>query len=358
MRRMYEMLAGSNADQEEPADIMRRGEEMRLGTSACQRKGSPARGLSRQIEVYVRDFNHMSWPALMKYLLKFMKQYATAEYVFICDYYLPVASCRKRPETTVVQLWHSCGLMKKIAYDTGEDIPAGYKGNMFGNYTWLTLSAEICIPVHARALRIPESRIRATGVSRTDYYFDDAWNQRCRERFYEQHPDAKGKKIVLWAPTFRGNAGNPVLQGLEDVKAAEKRLSPEWFFLMKAHPHVDAHGQVSNCTIPTEELLCVADVLVTDYSSVLFDYLIYEKAVVLFAPDLDEYEEKRGFYIDYHSMPFPIVKDTEELCRAVQDSVSAYERYKEKLKEWKKLYTGACDGHASERILKLVKLKN
>lgn len=346
MRRMYETLTGSDADCGESADVMQMGEELR-----------PA-GSSRQIEMYVRDFNQMSCLALMRYLLKFMKQYATAEYVFICDYYLPVASCRKRPETTVVQLWHSCGLMKKIAYDTGEDIPVGYKGNMFGNYTWLTLSAEVCVPVHARALRIPESHIRATGVSRTDYYFDEAWNRRCREHFYEQHPDAKGKKIVLWAPTFRGNAGNPVLQGLEDVKAAEKRLSPEWFFLMKAHPHVDAHGQVSNCTIPTEELLCVADVLVTDYSSVLFDYLIYEKAVVLFAPDLNEYEEKRGFYIDYRSMPFPIVKDTEELCRAIQDSVSAYEKYKEKLKEWKKLYAGACDGHASERILKLVKLKN
>lgn len=345
MRRMYEMLVESDTDPEEPADAARAGEELCQGDS------------SRQIEVYVRDFNRMSWPALMRYLLKFMKQYATAEYVFICDYYLPVASCRKRPETTVVQLWHSCGLMKKIAYDTREDIPAGYRGNMFGNYTWLTLSAEICVPVHARALRIPERCIRATGVSRTDYYFDEAWNRRCRERFYEQHPEAKGKKIALWAPTFRGNAAHPVLQGLEDVREAEKRLSSEWFFLIKAHPHVDAHGQVSNCMIPTEELLCVADVLITDYSSVLFDYLIYEKPVVLFPPDLEEYETKRGFYIEYQSMPFPIAQDMEGLCRAVRSSGKEYEEYKEKLTEWKELYTGACDGRASERILKLVKLK-
>ena len=86
-----------------------------------------------EIEVYVRDLNKMSYGEMVRYLVHFMKQYAAAEYVFICDYYLPVAACKKRKETTVVQLWHSCGLMKKIAYDAGDDIPKNYKGNMFGN---------------------------------------------------------------------------------------------------------------------------------------------------------------------------------------------------------------------------------
>lgn len=307
-------------------------------------------------EVYVRDFGKMGYAELMRYLIRFMKQYATAEYVFICDYYLPVAACRKRPETTVVQLWHSCGLMKKIAYDTGEDIPAGYRGNMFGNYTWLTLSAQACVSVHARALRIPKQRIRAVGVSRTDYYFDEKWNAACRNHFYEKYPEAKGKKIALWAPTFRGNAAHPVLQGLEAVRQAEKKCPADWYFLIKAHPHVDAHGQVSNCTIPTEELLCVADVLITDYSSVLFDYMIYEKPVILFAPDLEEYERSRGFYIDYRALPFPMIKkeDGDVLLQAVKNSADEYIRYRDDLKEWKMRYTGACDGHATERILELI----
>lgn len=311
----------------------------------------------REIEVCVRDFNRMSYGALMRYLLNFMKRYAVAECVFICDYYLPVASCRKRPQTTVVQLWHSCGLMKKIAYDTGEDIPKNYKGNMFGNYSYLTLSSEACVPVHANALRIPRERIVATGVSRTDYYFDEKWNLRCRENFYRQYPEARGKRIALWAPTFRGNAAQPELQGLEEVQRVAGELAESWYFILKAHPHIDAHKQVSNCRIPTEELLCVADVLITDYSSVLFDYLIYEKPVVLFAPDLEEYEAKRGFYIDYRSMPFPIVRDKEGLRGAVEGCREEFERRRQDLKQWKELYTGACDGHAVGRILELVKLR-
>ena len=310
----------------------------------------------KEIRVFVTDFGSMSPGALFRYLLRFMKTYAQAEYVFICDYYLPVASCRKRPETTVVQLWHSCGLMKKIAYDAGDDIPRNYKGNMFGNYTWLTLSSGECVKVHARALRIPESRIRAVGVSRTDYYFDENWNRERREAFYAAYPEAKGKKIALWAPTFRGNAASPVLCGLEELTAAAAELFPQWYFILKAHPHIDAHTQVSNCSILTEELLCAADVLITDYSSVLYDYLLYEKPVVLFAPDLEEYEKERGFYIDYRSMPFPLTQNREELIWAVRDSGSEFEKYREALTAWKEKYAGACDGHATERILKLAGL--
>lgn len=324
-------------------------------------------GTERRITLCVRDFDKLSYGKLLRYLLWFMKQYATAEYVFLCDYYLPVAACRKRPETKVVQLWHSCGLMKKIAHDTGQDIPKGYRGDMFGNYTYLTLSAQVCVPVHARALRIPEERIFATGVSRTDNYFDEEWNRGCRDAFYESYPQARGKKIALWAPTFRGNAAMPRLEGLEAVRRAAGALSGEWYFVIKAHPHVDAHEKISNCEIPTEELLPVADLLISDYSSVMFDFLLYRRPIVLFAPDLEQYEKERGFYIDYHELPYPIVKTGEELERAVERCgrelsgealIGAEEAAKkaERIDRFREKYVGACDGHATERILKLVGL--
>ena len=307
-------------------------------------------------QLFICDFAKLSFFSMILYLLRFMKQYATAEYVFICDYYLPVSSCRKRRETTVVQLWHSCGLMKKIAYDAGQDIPSGYKGDMFGNYSWLTLSAKVCVPVHARALRMDPARIRATGVSRTDYYFDQAWNESCRARFYEQYPQAAGKKIVLWAPTFRGNAAMPQLEGLPEIRKMAQELGEEWYLIIKAHPHIDAHQNVSNCTILTEELLAVTDVLVTDYSSVLFDYLIYEKAAVLFAPDLQKYEEGRGFYLDYRKIPFPHAGTYQELAEAVRTSEDWYAGHREEISGFRRKYVGACDGAATQRILNLAGL--
>lgn len=307
-------------------------------------------------ELFICDFGGLSFAATVKYLLRFMRQYATAEYVFICDYYLPVAACRKRRETTVVQLWHSCGLMKKIAYDTCQDIPKNYRGNMFGNYTYLTLSAEVCVTVHERALRLCAERIRATGVSRTDCYFDEAWNEACRMAFYGKYPEAVGKRIALWAPTFRGNAATPRLEGLEEVRRAAAELAPQWYFIIKAHPHVDAHGTVSSCALPTEELLPVADVLITDYSSVLFDYLIYRKPSVLFAPDLDQYEKNRGFYLDYRSIPFPVAMTKRELLQAVAACDQWNEEHRGEINAFREKYVGACDGKATDRILALAGL--
>ncbi len=355
---------------------------------AVQRMEMDAAGY--HIENFVTDFDTLSFLALARYLLRFMRRYAVAEYVFICDYFLPVASCRKRPETKVVQLWHSCGLTKKIAYDTGEDIPKGYSGDMFGNYTYLTMSAEVCVPVHERALRLSREHIFATGISRTDYYFDADWNARCRENFQRQHPEAAGKKVALWAPTFRGNAAKPRLEGLQAIRHAADILKDDWYFVIKAHPHVDRHEMVSNSTIPTEELYAAADVLITDYSSVLFDYLLYRRPVILFAPDLEEYERIRGFYIDYRSMPFLLAQTEEELLAALeqaaddtmvptQEATAAaaqeagnernsdkccaadkmggwYAEHAEEIDTFRETYVGACDGHATERILKLTGL--
>lgn len=312
---------------------------------------------SCQIETFIADFGTLSFGAMIRFLIRFMKQYATAEYVFICDYFLPVSSCKKRPETKVVQLWHSCGLMKKIAFDAQEDIPKNYKGDMFGNYSYLTMSAEICVPVHARALRLPKEQIRATGISRTDHYFDAAWNQKCRETFYQNYPQAAGKKIALWAPTFRGNAAHPRLEGLEQIKKAAEQLSDEWYFVIKAHPHVDAHGKVSNCDLPTEELYAAADVLITDYSSVLFDYLIYQKPAVLFAPDLEQYENDRGFYLDYGKIPYPHTTTEEGLREAVRGCEAWQKEHEAQTESFRKLYTGACDGRATERILKWIGMR-
>lgn len=171
------------------------------------------------------------------------------------------------------------------------------------NCTLVTVSAKLCEPVYAKALGISECAVKALGVSRTDRYFDEAYRADCVRRFFEDCPQAKGKRIVLWAPTFRGNAGNPRLEGAEAINEVQKRLGNDYFFVKKLHPHfADSYGEPVTSML-TEEVMAAADVLVTDYSSVLFDFMAYKKPVVLFAPDGAAYASGRGFYLDYASIP-------------------------------------------------------
>ncbi|MFV0343464.1 MAG: CDP-glycerol glycerophosphotransferase family protein [Anaerocolumna sp.] len=301
------------------------------------------------------DYKKSSMFDIFGSMLSFMRVYAKAKYVFICDNFLPVASCNKRKETEVIQLWHAGGILKKYAYDTERDIPKYYKSNVFKNYTLVTVSAEICRPVYVSAMRTGEKYIKATGLSRTDRFFQREYFKNCVEEFYAQYPKALGKKIVLWAPTFRGNAGNPKLVGYEEVAKLQEQLGEDWFVLMKVHPHIDTIKKVSNCDIQTERLLPVIDVLISDYSSVIFDYILLDKPLVLYVPDLKEFQSKNELYIEFDELPGRVVEKKQELLRAVFEESESFDL--KKIQCFKDKFMGACDGNATYKILKLLNVK-
>lgn len=308
-------------------------------------------GKIKNIEICERylDFSKVGFLGLIKWLSSFMKLYAQSEYVFICDNFLPVSSCKKRKETKVIQLWHSGGLLKKAGYDTEDSVPGMYKGNVFKNYDLLTVSAPCCVSVIEKSLRQPKGVVKATGISRSDIYFDNKYNEECRAEFYKAYPEAKGKKIALWVPTFRGNAADPKLVGEEEIDKAFFDLK-DFFLVKKLHPHFEnANPNRVSCKIPSERLLPVTDLLITDYSSIVFDYLVYKKPFVLFAPDLDEYAKNHGFYVDYNSYPSTVAKSEKELTDAVVKE--AANRKTEDLEKCYRYHMEFCDGNATKRIL-------
>ncbi len=338
-----------------------RPENMRLLYEALQAKGG------FEIREMYLDYQKASAGAVMRHMFGFMKLYARAGCVVICDNFLPAASCRKRKETKVVQLWHACGALKKFGYDTADDIPRQYHGNVFRNTTLVTVSAPRCVKPFASAMRLTEKQVRPLGVSRTDLYFQENWRESCRKEFYRLYPQAAGKRVVLWAPTFRGNPGAPTLPAL-DLKALQERLGEKWLVLSRVHPHMHEAYKETDCKMPTERLFPVVDVLIADYSSLIFEYLLFDKPLVLYAPDLEEYEKKRGFYLNYGAIPGYQVKVEEALadavmqeyrtvrqkCPAGQDCPDMPENdsrlLRAKREQFLEAYMSGCDGQATRRI--------
>lgn len=301
------------------------------------------------------DFQKRGFKSLILWMTRFMKLYAKAEFVFICDNFLPVSSCKKRKETKVIQLWHSGGLMKKAGYDAEDSVPSIYKGNVFDNYDLWTVSAPCCVDIISSSMHQPAGVVQATGISRSDIYFDDKYNKKCRDNFFKEYPQAIGKKIILWVPTFRGNASEPKLEGEKAVDNAFKELN-DCFLIKKLHPHFEnKNADKVTCKIPSEQLFTVADLLITDYSSIVFDYLAYKKPFVLFAPDFDEYKKNHGFYVDYYSFPTIVAKTESELVNAIKKELE--NRDKAELETCYQYHMAFCDGHATERILKRINLK-
>lgn len=266
-----------------------------------------------QVVDQIYNFAKMGQLGTVLVSIRFMKLYAQAKYVFICDNFLPVSSCKKRAETKVIQLLHSSGLLKRMGYDTDEDIPAYYHGNVYRNYDLVTVSAPCCVEPFSRSLRQDPGVVQPLGTSRTDVFYRENWQRNCADLFYSCYPEARGKKVILWAPTFRGNAGDPYQIGVEEIERLEKELGEDYILIRKVHPHVDTKYHLSNCDIPTEQLLPVTDLMITDYSSVVIDFLFFNKPYVLFAPDLEEYQQKRGFYVEYDSLTPYVVTDEKAL---------------------------------------------
>ena len=307
-----------------------------------------------RVRVMTRDCDRSGYFGGLCFMLKFMLLYAQAGYFFICDNFLPAASCKKREATTVVQMWHAGGMLKKYAYDTPRDIPKYYKGNVFRNYSLILTSDDRCNGAYISGMRAEPSIVKGLGLSRTDRFFRESYLDECKKQFLQQYPQAVGKKIVLWAPTFRGNAATPEIVDMAFLERLREALGEEWLVIPKLHPHLQKHVGADECRIPTERLLPVTDVLISDYSSVIYDFLLLERPIVFYVPDLDYYVKNEQFYIDYNEMPGPIVTDEADLASAVRSAHMHPQT--ERIRTFRKKYMGACDGHALERLLKYLHL--
>lgn len=314
----------------------------------CMKKELVRRGYNVK-EMYL-DFSKSGMAAMMRYMLSFMREYANARAVFICNYFVPVNACRKRRETTVVQLWHGCGCLKKFGYDSNEDISDSFKGKTSENFDIVTVSSPLCEKAFRSAFRLKDGVVRSLGGSRTDMFFESDFSDSCVKDLYEKYPQYKGKKILLYAPTFRGNASSAYCVGEEYIQKLEKQLGDGWAVICKMHPRLKS--SLTNCDIDTNRLFAAADILITDYSSLIFEYALFKKPAVFFVPDLKEYCGKRSFYIDFEKeMPGEIVTDGDMLYEAVLRAQNDFKP--DRMMRFAEKYMSACDGKASGRIADL-----
>ncbi len=300
------------------------------------------------------DYSKLSILGKLSKSIQFMEYYAQAKYVFISDYFLPVSSCRKKSETKVIQLWHASGLQKKFGYDAKDDLDSLLFVRPTKNFDLVSVSAECIREIVARSWRLPIDKVQALGTSRSDVFFEEGYRDKCRNKFYLLYPESKGKKVILWAPSFRGNGSDAEICDLNGILKLKKSLTDEYYFIIKLHPHLQKKNKIDNCDMNTEELYPVTDLLITDYSSVFYDYLLFGNNVIFYVPDYEEYLEKRGMYIDYQNeFNFPIAFNAEELLKVIYNYTCLK---KEEIQSYRKKFIKYNDGTVTKRVINYLKL--
>ncbi|BBF44246.1 putative polyribitolphosphotransferase [Lachnospiraceae bacterium KM106-2] len=321
-----------------------------------------------KIHVHLLKMNNAPKEKTEELIMNMLRDIATAKYVFISEGSNILSSFKMRPETKMIQLWHGCGAFKRFGYSTADLIFGDTRKDMelfpsHKNYSLVTISSPEVKWAYEDAMNLKgkSDTIIDTGISRTDIFYDKQFIQAAYDKLYRLMPSAKGKKVILYSPTFRGRTATAVTPNLLNVEMFYEELKDDFVLITKHHPIVKQLPKIPNCysefacdmtrIMTIEELLCVSDICISDYSSLVFEYSLFEKPMIFFAYDIEEYYEWRGFYYPYDEFaPGPIVTTNKEMIEQIKH-IDDFDL--SKVRAFRNKFMQSCDGHATERILQL-----
>ena len=282
------------------------------------------------------------------------KALATAKYVFLNDNFMPMANLNFSKDAVVTQLWHAEGAFKKFGLSAPltNDV-ADRERKCSEKLTYVVCSSKNVAPVYSEAFGIDESKILPLGAPRIDLLLTERNIDELRNAFDDAHPECKGKKLILYAPTFRenGDADKRLLDNI-NMSEFEKHLGDEYSLLIKLHPQINSSKPVNGAVDVTKghdigELTLICDMLITDYSSACMDFALLSKPCIFFAFDLEEYEKERSFYFDYESyVPGDVARTFDEVIEVIKNP----RKSKEKLRNFRDFNFDYVDCNNAERI--------
>ncbi len=247
-----------------------------------------------------------------------------------------VDNCRKyerfkKKNQYYLQTWHGFPL-KKIEKDAVDALPPDYERGALrdSGFTDLLLSNSNFETEVLRRCFWYNGEIAQFGSPRNDVFFED--NSKTSEKVHNALGIPEQTKTVLYAPTFRADHSIDAysLDANALYEACCRSFGGEWTVLIRLHPNVSEQSEtlfsydgkkIIDATMypDMQELLCTADILITDYSSSMFDYALSGKPCLRLALDLEAYMMDRNFYFEYGELPFPYACTNEELVAIIDN---------------------------------------
>lgn len=265
----------------------------------------------------------------------------------------------------VIQLWHASGALKTIGFSRiGQPHARSPWGRHYRYFTYAIVSGEHDVPLFAEAFGMPEERVLPLGHPRMDRFFDEAWRARAREAALEAFPMAKGRRVILFAPTWRAAGWKRVydLSVLDYPRLHAFCVETDSVFVVRLHPTVSHPVDIppeyrdrivdgTTTVMDAPEVLCATDLLITDYSSIILEFALLNRPMLFFAPDLEAYRAERDVYMPYESfVPGRIVQTFDELLAAMRTN----DYQVEKVKPFADSQFTYQDGRATDRVIDLI----
>ncbi|KMN46543.1 teichoic acid biosynthesis protein B [Bacillus sp. LK2] len=266
--------------------------------------------------------------------IKSVYHLSTSQYVIVDNYFGSLAKIKFKKGVECIQIWHAAGAFKKF----GLLAPSFKKRSLraqnrfmdvYKNFHKIVVGSEALADIYKKAFALSDNNILKTGIPRTDLFFDEQRQQKVKDNIFIVNPKLKDKKVILYAPTFRDKELVDFDLHL-NIDEMYRQLKGEYILIIKLHPAIRnicnyeekyAGFLYDYSLYPNiNDLFLVTDILVTDYSSIPFEFCLLNKPMIFFAYDLKKYMKKRGTIGDYVSdVPGPVVYTTEEVVQVITD---------------------------------------
>lgn len=295
-------------------------------------------------------------------LLRIKARYllATSKVIVTDDSIEFLRKYRLKNEQQLIQIWYTGGAFRRFGLDDRTVSSRINEYKTHSQYSLVCVSSDYVRQFFSHAMGIDVDIIKATGTPRTDAIIKDKASGENAKEICIKHPLLKDKKVYVYFPTFRQLDGvNVPFDPKIDWDKLNDELDDDEVFILSRHPFMKEEyikgrffSRVKDYTPdPSAELISVADVVVTDYSSIVFDASLMDKPMVFYAPDYDAYKD--DFYLSYDKdLPGEIVRDSSLLLDALRraKSISSPER----IAFFREREMGGCDGNVSKRISEII----
>ena len=245
-----------------------------------------------------------------RFFISGIKQLLQSQFILIDNYIAFLAGLSLTDETIVYQLWHANGAIKRFGWEDVKTLDRSEKDKerfqqVYDTADYYVVASDNMANVFEKSYHQPVSKMLKIGLPRVDRYFDAHQKQQDNERFEMFYPVALNKKVVLYAPTYRQEQQQPIdwEQVLPDFP------QDEYYVIVKFHPHMtfddtrsdNRHYLSEDSKMKLRELLSHVDILVTDYSSIPFEYQLANQKgkTVFYCPDYEEYQANVGIQTDF-----------------------------------------------------------
>lgn len=298
---------------------------------------------------------------------EYVKALATSKYLINNSSFQPFVI--PRDEQIYINTWHGTPL-KTMGFEIPGN-PAASK-NVLRNF----MSADYLLSPNAHTTKMFTDSYRLDGIyggtiiedgyPRIDLTLNSNPNEvKQKIKDFGLEVD-ENKEIILYAPTWKGNnvakARNDMFQIIADMKKLKENVSSKYNVFIKVHPYLyetaKKYDEIANMLISdsmdTNELLSVVDLLITDYSSIFFDYLITGKPILYYMWDAESYSEERGSYFELNELPGPILYTISEIIQAVRNVEKTSEEHSDKYKLFQKQFACYDDGQVTKRMVDFV----